>query len=124
VERWLFLELVVDPATLRERIARRTRWMFDHGLVEEARALLDSPQAEALRALKAVGYDEAIALLEGRLDRSAAEARTTLRTAQLAKRQRTWFRHQVDAVRLDAESLGEDALLEHSLAAVREGAER
>jgi tRNA dimethylallyltransferase len=117
--RWLYLEIVVTPGTLRERIARRTRWMFDHGLVEETRALLDTPQGEALRSLKAVGYDEAIALIEGRVDRATAEARTTLRTAQLAKRQRTWFRHQVEAVRLDGDALDPAELVERALAACR-----
>jgi tRNA A37 N6-isopentenylltransferase MiaA len=53
-----------------------------------------------LRALTAVGYDEVLDLLGGRLSRAEAEARTTRRTRQLGKRQRTWFRHQVTAVRL------------------------
>ncbi len=103
-ERWVSIEPVVSPATLRERIASRTRWMFDHGLLEEVRPLLEAGRGPALRALRAVGYDEAIAVIEGTLDREQAERRTNLRTAQLAKRQRTWFRHQVRALRLDAES--------------------
>jgi tRNA dimethylallyltransferase len=57
-----------------------------------------------LRALRAVGYDEALDVLAGRLDRAAAEARTNARTRQLAKRQRTWFRHQLRAERIDAAS--------------------
>jgi tRNA dimethylallyltransferase len=117
--RWLFLEIAVETGALRERIAERTRGMFDHGLVEETHALLDGARGDALRSLRAVGYDEAIALIEGRLDRAAAEARTNLRTAQLAKRQRTWFRHQVDAVRLDG-ALDTSSLLERALAAARE----
>jgi tRNA A37 N6-isopentenylltransferase MiaA len=40
-------------------------------------------------------------LLAGRLDRPAAEACVNLRTAQLAKRQRTWFRHQIESIRID-----------------------
>jgi tRNA dimethylallyltransferase len=99
---WRMVELVIEPAALAGRIERRTRWMFDHGLEEEARALLARGLGPALRALRAVGYDEALDLVEGRLDRSAAEARTVQRTRQLAKRQRTWFRHQVQAAKLDA----------------------
>jgi tRNA A37 N6-isopentenylltransferase MiaA len=41
-------------------------------------------------------------LLDGGIDREEAERRTDLRTRRLAKRQRTWFRHQVEALRLDA----------------------
>jgi tRNA dimethylallyltransferase len=98
---WRVVELTLAPRALAERIERRTRWMFDSGLVEEARALVAAGKEPPLRALGAVGYDEALDLLAGRLTRAQAEGRTTLRTRQLAKRQRTWFRHQVEAVRLE-----------------------
>jgi tRNA dimethylallyltransferase len=93
--------------------------MFAHGLIEETRAVLAAGRGEALRALRAVGYDEAIDLVEGRLDRTAAEARTSLRTRQLAKRQRTWFRNRIEATRLDAGAMGEPALLSAALRALR-----
>lgn len=95
--RWLSFRIGCPTPALRARIERRTEWMFAAGLIEETRALLAGEHADALRALRAIGYDEAAALLEGRLDRGAAEARTTLRTIQFAKRQRTWFRHRSDA---------------------------
>jgi tRNA dimethylallyltransferase len=98
---WRVLELTSSPAVLDGRIARRTRWMFENGLVEETQALVAEGQEAPLRALRTVGYDEALDLLAGRLSRDEAEARTNLRTRQLAKRQRTWFRHQIEAVRLD-----------------------
>ena len=101
-ERWLLLELELPAAELDRRIATRTRWMLDHGLPEEVQGLLAAGLGNALRALRAVGYDETLDWLAGLIDRQAAEARIDLRTRQLAKRQRTWFRHQVDAHRLDA----------------------
>jgi tRNA dimethylallyltransferase len=76
--------------------------MFLAGLIEEARGILGSGRGEALRALRAIGYDEAIAVIESRIAPDEAEKRTRARTAQLAKRQRTWFRHQVEAARVDA----------------------
>jgi tRNA dimethylallyltransferase len=100
--RWTVLEVRVEPAELRRRIARRTAWMLDHGLVEETRALLGAGHEDALRALRAIGYDEALDLIAGRLGRAGAEERINSRTARLAKRQRTWFRHQIEAVRMDA----------------------
>jgi tRNA dimethylallyltransferase len=99
---WPVIELIEDPDRLRARIAERTAWMFAHGLVEEADRLRGAGLGEVLRGLRAIGYDEALALLEGELTGEQAEARTNQRTAQLAKRQRTWFRHQVTAIRLDA----------------------
>ncbi len=100
-ELWVVVELVLEPALLRERIASRTRTMFDQGLVEEATRLVEAGRGPALRALRAIGYDEALALAAGALTREEAERRVDRRTAQLAKRQRTWFRHQVRAIRLD-----------------------
>jgi tRNA dimethylallyltransferase len=116
---WRLIELVVPPADLARRIERRTLWMFGSGLVEEAALLRERGLEPALRALRAVGYDEALDLIDGRLARVEAEARTTLRTRQLAKRQRTWFRHQVQAVRLAAGGGSVAAQLRECLEAVR-----
>ncbi len=101
--RWRTIELVLEPLALDRRIESRTRDMFEHGLIEETRALLDAGFGDALGSLKAVGYDEAMALIAGGIDRPTAEQLTSRRTRQLAKRQRTWFRHQIEATRLPAD---------------------
>ena len=116
---WRVFELTFAPQTLDERIARRTRWMFESGLVEETQTLVAAGQEASLRALRAVGYDEVLELLAGRSDHPSAEARTNLRTRQLAQRQRTWFRHQVDAVRLDGGGAGAAATLREALRLLR-----
>jgi len=105
-EAWRVVEVVVEPAELRGRIAQRTGWMFAHGLIEETEALLERGAGEPLAQLQAIGYDEARAVIEGSLSRDEARASVNLRTAQLAKRQRTWFRHQVEAVRVAATDPG------------------
>ena len=86
-----------DSAELSERITLRTQAMFDGGLIAETQSLLEAGKGAALASLHAIGYDEALAVLAGRTDRAAAVIRTTQRTRQLAKRQRTWFRHQLRA---------------------------
>jgi tRNA dimethylallyltransferase len=111
---WRLVELVEEPVALERRIAERTSAMFAGGLVDETRSLVEQGHGRALRALSAIGYDEALDVLDGRCERAEAEARTSLRTRQLAKRQRTWFRHQVEAERIRiaesaAEALGERA---------------
>jgi len=98
---WQSYELTCAPALLAERIARRTRQMWEQGLLAETRALVAAGREPELRRLAAIGYDEALESLAGRLDAAAAAARTNERTRQLAKRQRTWFRHQVEAVVVD-----------------------
>ena len=91
-----FLGLEVKPATLADRIAQRTERMFQDGLLDEARWLRDLGYDRTLPALSGVGYAEALAHLDGRLSHlSEAIERTTIRTRQYARRQRTWFRHQL-----------------------------
>ena len=71
-------------------IAARTNWMFDHGLVDETRELLAAKRGPALRALRAIGYDEAIAILEGTWTAPPpSDARTSAPASRQA--QRTWF---------------------------------
>ena len=76
---------------LAARLEARARRMLDGGLLEEASALRAAfpPGAPAGRA---IGYAEAAAVLEGRMDRAEAVQRITRRSLQYAKRQRTWFR--------------------------------
>ncbi|HEY8517872.1 MAG TPA: tRNA (adenosine(37)-N6)-dimethylallyltransferase MiaA [Candidatus Binatia bacterium] len=111
------LTLVLSPPTdeLEARIARRAAAMWDAGLVEETRTVLDAGFDGALRPLQAIGYREAQLFLRGELDRDAAIDRMRLATRQYAKRQRTWFRALADAVWLDGHE---------PIAAVRERAAR
>lgn len=118
-ERWAVLEIRVAPSELRERIARRTGGMFAQGLIEETRSLLEAGAGEALRTLRAIGYDEAMEVVAGRLDRTEAEARVNLRTSQLAKRQRTWFRHQMEGPRLEATGVAPEPLERAAIEALR-----
>ena len=48
-----------------------------------------------LPALTGVGYAEALAHLDGDITLAEAIQRTTIRTRQYARRQRTWLRHQL-----------------------------
>jgi tRNA dimethylallyltransferase len=78
---------------LYERINRRVEKMFEKGLLDEVRRLLAGPQPLSRTAQQALGYQEAIEHLEGRLSLSETIERIQTRTRQFAKRQHTWFRH-------------------------------
>jgi tRNA dimethylallyltransferase len=93
-----FLILDIPRASLRDRIDRRVEQMFAAGLVEETRTALAAPGGIGPTARQAAGYTEAIDLIEGRIDRTAAIRRTQQRTRQLAKRQLTWLRSFKHAV--------------------------
>lgn len=87
---------------LNARIERRARTMFENGLLDEVRALCERfPGFEKSTAGAGIGYAEALAALRGEISTDEAVARTALRTRRLAKKQRTWWRHQaqVDWVR-------------------------
>lgn len=86
---------------LHSRIRRRVEQMFRDGLLDEARALREAYPAFSATAAKAIGYEEAFALLDGKLTREQAAERIVIRTRQLAKRQETWFRHQAHAIWLN-----------------------
>lgn len=92
--------MVVDPGpVLRDRIASRTDDMLAQGWAEEARALRDTVPPTA-PAWKATGYAHVLAALDGRVSWAAARDQIVTDTRQYAKRQRTWFRHQVAAERV------------------------
>jgi len=75
----------------------RFRAMIAAGALEEARALLALGLDPELPAMKAVGVPELAAHLRGETDLEAAIARAQQATRNLAKRQTTWFRHQIPA---------------------------
>lgn len=107
---WHVFELTVEANPLNRRIRERSEAMFAGGLIEETRALLERGRGDDLRALHAIGYDEALGVLADELSMTKAIKETSLRTRQLAKRQRTWFRHQIEAVRIDASDGDVDGL--------------
>ena len=87
---------------LNERIERRARAMFEGGLLDEVRRLCERfPGFEKSTAGAGIGYAEALAALRGEIAVEEAIERTAARTRRLAKKQRTWWRHQarVDWVR-------------------------
>ena len=116
---WRTFELTCPPALLAERIATRTRAMWAQGLLAETRALRDAGLEPALRRLAAIGYDEALEQLAGRLSATEAERLMTLRTRQLAKRQRTWFRHQMTAEPVEFDAVSESEWADRVVAGLR-----
>jgi tRNA dimethylallyltransferase len=70
--------------------------MFEHGLLEETRSLLDSGVSPHSKPLQSLGYRQAVQVLSGcySLPQAVDECRT--KTRQYAKRQMTWFRSEPD----------------------------
>lgn len=88
--------LLVDPGTeVPSRIAVRASAMLDAGWPDEVRRLVDAVPADA-PAWNATGYNVVREYVRGEIDRDTALERVIVETRQYAKRQRTWFRHQLE----------------------------
>ncbi len=91
-----------DRAVLHARIEARFDAMLAAGFLDEVRALRALPALAAhpapldLPALRAVGYRQAWEFLDGACDAAEFRARAIAATRQLAKRQLTWLRGELD----------------------------
>ena len=89
--------LVIDPGdALASQIEERVDKMLDSGWIDEVERLIESVAADA-PAWKASGYSAVREHVEGKADLSTTRQRIIIETRQYAKRQRTWFRHQLPA---------------------------
>jgi tRNA dimethylallyltransferase len=91
--RILRLGLDPDRAALYVRINQRAEQMFDEGLVEETKRLLDTYGASA-RPLSSLGYKQAAQVLGGAMTPDEAIAAAQQAHRNYAKRQMTWFRRE------------------------------
>ena len=88
--------LVVDPGpVLAERIRARVHAMVDAGWFAEVEQLMRTIPPDA-PAWNACGYGTIRAAVGGAMSREAAIERAVIDTRQYAKRQRTWYRHQLN----------------------------
>ena len=104
------LKLVLAPAersVLHQRIEARFDAMLAAGFLDEVRALralpelAEHPAVRDLPAIRAVGYRQAWAHLQGEGDAASFRNQAIFATRQLAKRQFTWLRNQHDALWFD-----------------------
>jgi tRNA dimethylallyltransferase len=88
--------LLLPPrAALYAACDARFLQMLERGALAEVEALLARGLDRALPAMRAVGVRELGALVAGRVSRAAAVAAAQQATRRYAKRQYTWFRHQM-----------------------------
>ncbi len=99
--RALKIGLSMDRAALYRRIDERVVRFFAAGLLDEVRGLLARGVPRSANALKAIGYREALACLDGAIDPGEATALAQRGTRRYAKRQWTWFRREEGVVWFD-----------------------
>ena len=100
------INIVLAPfqrKVLHNRIEARYKQMMRNGFLDEVRALKARGDCHVnLPAIRAVGYRQAWAHLEGVYDEAAFVDKAIIATRQMAKRQITWLRAQRDATWFDS----------------------
>jgi tRNA dimethylallyltransferase len=97
--RILRIGLNPERETLYARLNQRACRMFDNGLVDETKSLLERyGEAKNATPLDSLGYKQATQFLRGELTRQQALAATQQGHRNYAKRQMTWFRREPDVI--------------------------
>lgn len=86
----IIIALDLDKTIINEKIDKRIEEMFEEGLIEEVK---NNPTTST--ASKAIGYKEVSSYLNNEISLSEAKELMKVHTHQYAKRQRTWFKHQL-----------------------------
>ena len=99
-------------ALLYERINLRVEQMFQQGLVQEVRALLDAGITEQMQCMQGIGYKE---VAEGlRVDATEEEIKELIKknTRNYAKRQETFFKRMQNHVQILPDEVGVEKVAE------------
>ncbi len=97
---------------LYDRINRRVDEMFDNGLVEEVKWLLESGVDENCQSMQAIGYKEVVKCLKNGDLQSTMREIIRQNTRHYAKRQITFFKKMPNLIWLKHEDASADKILE------------
>ena len=114
------IKIIIAPSDrkiLHDIIALRFRAMLAKGFVEEVQELYERGDLnELMPSMRAVGYRQVWAYLQGADDYDSMTEKAIIATRQLAKRQFTWLRRVEDAVSFQT---GQENLFQEVLALVK-----
>ena len=114
------IKLIIAPPDrkiLHDIIAQRFRNMLKQGFINEVEALYQRGDlTEKMPSIRAVGYRQVWAYLQGEDDLETMTEKAIIATRQLAKRQFTWLRRETDAISFQT---GQADLLQKVLKVVR-----
>ena len=105
--RWQHNLLIIGLNTEREvlvpRLDARVEQMWEAGLVEEARALIPAGLRDGVTASRAIGYQQALSVIDGVSSPSEARESTQALTRRYARRQVSWFRRDESITWLESD---------------------
>lgn len=88
----LTIGLIRPRTELYARVDERIELMFANGLLSEANALLSAGYAPELPSLSAIGYREAVAVIQNRMTIEEAKTQMKKITRVFVRRQANWFK--------------------------------
>ncbi|MGC8611337.1 MAG: tRNA (adenosine(37)-N6)-dimethylallyltransferase MiaA [Athalassotoga sp.] len=97
-DRYVVFILTRNRNELYSRINRRVDFMFESGLVDEVKNIINMGYSKNLKPMRSIGYKEVVQYLEGKIDLKECIEMVKLSTRHYAKRQLTWFRKYKDAI--------------------------
>lgn len=109
----LVFALTLDRKTLYERINKRVDIMLKNGLIEEVKSLNDAGVTRECQSMKAIGYKEVYAYLDGEISYDEMAELIKKHSRNYAKRQLTFLRGMDNVNYIDVENLN-DAIKEIS----------
>jgi tRNA dimethylallyltransferase len=93
--------LTAPRPELTARLDARVLGMWEAGLLDEVRDLLDAGLERGVTAARAIGYAQAVKQLAGTMTQAEAIDETQALTRRYARRQVSWFKRYADIVWLD-----------------------
>lgn len=105
---FIYFVLNDDRQLLYDRINKRVDKMFELGLVEEVKNLLDMGYGRNLVSMQGIGYKETAAYVSGEMNLYDTIELIKKNTRHFAKRQLTWFRREKEVTWIDYRDYGDN----------------
>lgn len=115
--------LSLERSVLDARIEQRVDEMFDKGLVDEVRGLLDVGLREGVTAVRAIGYRQVVDHLDGLSSEDEARAAVKAATRRFFRRQLGWYQRDPRILWLDASGTSNVAAVLAALGLADQGGE-
>jgi tRNA dimethylallyltransferase len=116
--------LEMERDLLYQRINKRVDLMFEEGLVDEVKELVDKGYTMDLSSMRGIGYKEIIEYLEGKVTKEEAIETLKTNTRHFAKRQFTWFKADKNIEWFDLTTLSDiDLIVENIYSTIFNGDE-
>jgi len=94
---WI-IGLTMERDELYKQVDARINTMFDNGLVNEVRLLLEKGYSTSLPSMSAIGYREVVQYIRGEITLEEAKVLMRKNTRQFIRRQANWFKPSDESI--------------------------